>query len=280
MRTLARTVAILLATPTTVGPKTGQVLVSFTSQPGAVDAGSTVINVTGTAYEYASANVLGTVDLGSVRVGSALHGSFQATALPLTNLAVSATYGEKLSAAWGPTSSANVVVTGAVNALDPQASGGTLTVNLAPGLTPGDYAESATLTLTSVALAGSGLADATASQTVGIVGKVYAPAIGAAVTSLDLGMTRLGTNFAAKPVAVTNQAAGVNAETLKARLAAFHAQTAPVRNTVCVCFVAPVGRGARRAPARKAPLHYSNTRRNAHPHPTPPKPHTQQRSSA
>ena len=209
-------VQVSLATPTTVGPKSGQVLVSFTSQPGAVDAGSTVINVTGTAYEQASANVPGTVDLGSVRVGSALHGSFQATALPLTNLAVSATYGEKLSAAWGPTSSANVVVTGAVNALDPQASGGTLTVNLAAGLAPGDYAESATLTLTSVALLGSGLADATASQTVGIVGKVYTPAIGATVTSLDLGMTRLGTNFAAKPVAVTNQATGVNVETLKA----------------------------------------------------------------
>ena len=212
-----KTSDVTLITPTSAGEKNGQVLVTFTSQPGNVSAGSTVINVTGTAYEYASANVLNSVDLGSIRRGSLLYGTFQAATVPLTNLATSAAYGEKLTALWVGTSSPDVIATGAVTNLAPQASSNALSLNLNSSLLAGAYSETATLGMTSVAVAGSNLDNTSTTQAIGVIGKVYDPAAGSTTATLNLGTTRVGTNFQAKQFAVSNTAtAGVYTETLKA----------------------------------------------------------------
>jgi autotransporter-associated beta strand protein len=215
----SKTGDVTLATPTSVGAKNGQILVTFTSQPGNVSAGSTVINVTGTAYEYASTNLPTSVDLGSIRIGSTLYGTFHAATVPVANLASSATYGEKLNANWGATSSADVITGGSITNLAPQASSSALTLNLNSSLAAGAYSESATLNLTSVAVSGSGLQNTDTSQVIGVLGRVYNPAAGSTISTLNLGTTRVGTNFQTKPITVTNTAApGLFTETLKAEL--------------------------------------------------------------
>ena len=214
-----KTSDVTLATPTTFGDKAGQILVTFTSQPGSVDVGSKVINVTGTVYEYASTNLPGSVDLGSIRIGSSIVAfrTFQAATVPVINLATSANYGEKLSASWGPTSSLNVITGGSISNLAPQASSSALSLNLNSSLAAGAYSETATLNLTSVAVSGSGLQNTDTSQVIGVLGKVYNPAAGSTISTLNLGTTRVGTNFATKQFAVSNTAvAGAYTETLKA----------------------------------------------------------------
>jgi len=93
--------AVTLPDPVVSGPAAGLIVATAVSYPGAVAAGTGLINVTGTAYEYAEPAVASSVNLGSMRRGSAFSGTFNSVVLPVTNLAVSPIYGEKLSATMG-----------------------------------------------------------------------------------------------------------------------------------------------------------------------------------
>ncbi|NBX34485.1 hypothetical protein EBR16_03860, partial [bacterium] len=171
------------------GSLAGNVAVALTSNANGVlnlsnaSLGTTNLAVTGAAYDYAAATVAASLSLGNLRVGAT-------TNLGVTNTLAAngaAAYQDKLAVA-GASANANLTF---VNPADIAATeSGNVTLRAAYA---GSLAGTATLTLTSKALAGTGLSDlALAAKNVALTGAAYDYASPSYAATMDLGNIRKG----------------------------------------------------------------------------------------
>ncbi len=169
------------------------------------------IAVTGTLYNYATASVVGVVNLGTHHVGDAID-----KALSITNTGPVDAYTEELDASLG-SASTGAFASGSLN-LD--APGHTASGSLSIGLTStteGNHSGTASLTLASDGSLVDGLGKTTlVAQTVTMTAAVfgYATPILSA-TTLDFGAVRVGGTVAAKSLTISN---GSTADAFKENL--------------------------------------------------------------
>ena len=175
-------------------------------------AGQTLA-ITGAAYRPAAASTLAApVQLAAQRVGATAT-----QALTLGNTAVADSFSERLNASLSGTGA--IVVSGSVSLLGAGATSDALRIR-ADTATAGFKNGTATVTLASDGTGTSGLSLlALGTQQVAVSGKVYAPAVAQAQTTLvDFGIVRVGDTVATRPVVVGNAATGALTDTLRATL--------------------------------------------------------------
>ena len=203
----------------TAGAKSGTATVTLasdgagTSGLAALALGTQQVAVSGNVYRAASASALAaSVQLAGQRVDGSLT-----QALALGNTAVADSFSERLNASIAGTGA--ISVAGSVSSLGPGASSSTLRVGVNTA-TAGAKSGTATVTLASDGTGTSGLAAlALGTQQVAVSGKVYAPAVAQAQTTLvNFGIVRVGDTVATRPVVVGNAATGALTDTLRATL--------------------------------------------------------------
>ena len=175
-------------------------------------AGQTLA-ITGAAYRPAAASALAApVQLAAQRVGATAT-----QALTLGNTAVADSFSERLNASLSGTGA--IVVSGSVSLLRAGATSDALRIRADTAIA-GVKNGTATVTLASDGTGTSGLSLlALGTQQVAVSGKVYAPAVAQAQTTLvDFGIVRVGDTVATRPVVVGNAATGALTDTLRATL--------------------------------------------------------------
>jgi autotransporter-associated beta strand protein len=199
--------AVELGTPSVAGPVSRTGSVSFRSAGSDIALGSTSVNVSGVAYEYASPAYAGEIIVGKIRRNL---GQFPQVAVSVANTAVSVSYGEYLDTSVLSTSGGAVVTGAVVGPLAPGASNAGLRVSLDSGLGAGIQVGQVNLSFESLALAGSGLGNSPlGAGFITVRGVVYEPAVPQvhpADLAVDLGYVRKGTPFAARTIRITNAA--------------------------------------------------------------------------
>lgn len=175
-------------------------------------AGQTLA-ITGAAYRPAEASTLAApVQLAAQRVGGTAT-----QALTLGNTAVADSFSERLNASLSGTGA--IVVSGSVSLLSAGATSDALRIGADTAIA-GVKNGTATVSLASDGTGTSGLSLlALGTQQVAVSGKVYAPAVAQAQTTLvDFGIVRVGDTVATRPVVVGNAATGALTDTLRATL--------------------------------------------------------------
>ena len=195
--------------PTQAGVLQGQALAVVNNFDNV--AGQTLA-ITGTAYRPASASAMAPVQVPAQRVGGTLLWP-----LGLSNTAVADGFSERLNASIAGTGA--ITLSGSVSQLGAGASSSMLLVGVNTA-TAGAKSGTATVTLASDGTGTTGLAAlALGTQQVSVSGKVYAPAVAQAQTTLvDFGIVRVGDTVATRPVVVGNAATGALTDTLRATL--------------------------------------------------------------
>jgi hypothetical protein len=205
----------------TAGSKSGVATISLASDGsgnsgfGALALAPQTVNVSGDVYRLAVPLVDTTPVVLVARVGDTAPSRF----IAVTNNAPDL-FTERLNAGLSGAPS-GFSAAGTVNGLLPNASSNALGVSLATA-TAGSFSGPVTVTLVSSG-AGTTLApdQALASASVGLTGRVYAPAVAQLTsTTVNFGTVRVGDTVAARSVAVTNAATGALNDTLRASLGA------------------------------------------------------------
>jgi hypothetical protein len=197
-------------TGTQAGSLAGQsldVVNNFGNVPGKT------VNLAGNVYQAAQPGAQPTtITLGASRVG----GGAQSATITISNVApVTAGFNDTLGATL--TTGGGFLVNGAGSASTNVAAGSSAPVTLSLGTgTSGAFSNTVAIANTSMAVAGSGLADLMlAGQTVNVAGNVYAPAVASlSGNSVDFGTVRQNATSPTGAVTITNTASGALVDSL------------------------------------------------------------------